>query len=170
MKRFSFLRRQRSGFTLIELIIYIGITSLVVVSLTRVMITVFETRSRTESGTELQQSLRFIMNKMTTTIVGSQQFDWENSIEDISPGALTVVQDETRTLFVLTEEGMQIVHNDDVAIPLHGSGVVIQQLIFSNVSAASGPETVHILLEGTSTDSEANAQTMTIETSITLRQ
>lgn len=65
---FKFSPEMRSGFTLMELLMYIGIISIVLLVLTNLFSSVLDVQLESESVSSLQQDGRYILNRMTNDI------------------------------------------------------------------------------------------------------
>jgi len=167
----------RKGFTLIELIIYIGLTAIVVVSLLRVMLVVVGTREKTETISVVQQELRFAMNRMTTTIHDALDIDVPGSVFDLNNGVLSLTMGDPAadpTIFSLLSNRLHIQEGTSVALPLTSTDMIIDQLRFTNLSAPDTYGTVKIVMHATDavagSADKTYTDTMTLETSVSLRQ
>ncbi|MCB9808256.1 hypothetical protein H6770_03275 [Candidatus Peribacteria bacterium] len=148
----------RYGFTLLELIVYVGITALVVVSLTNVMITVFETRERTEGVSEVQQTGRFLFDRIRASALAAATFEGTTSdrlVLNMPEGVLGPIVFSVSEGVVYTRTG------EKPAEALTSSLVTVDALIFTVVH-----DTV---LQIDLTISDAKEDSMTLHTSHSLR-
>ena len=148
--------KNRPGFTLLELIVYVGITALVVVSLTNVMITIFETRANTQSVSEVQQTGRFVMDRFTASFLNAESFTITAS------DRIVLNTPEGETVYSLVDGELFTRVGTGEAYTLTTEPVVVQTLTFT----AIGTQTVSVELVLT----DGNDDVMTLTTSYTLRQ
>lgn len=150
--------RARSGFTLLEMIIYIGITAVVVVSLMNIMITVFETRERTENVSEVQQSARLVMDRITNTLT------YATDVEISSDGDLitTKAGEQSPVVFSVRNRMLFVQRGSQAAKQLTPDTIQVTNLQFRSIDAHA----VDIYL----TISNGTDDSITLVSTITLRQ
>lgn len=169
-------RMNRKGFTLIELILYTGITALVVVALTRAMLTILGTRERVESVSSVQQELRFTMDRLTHVVRGASAVETGSSLFGVPEGrlSLTTRGEERHTLFFLS--GGSIVMSEGeggVPLPLTSRKVSVPELLFQPLTASGGVTVLKVRMHGRDAAPErldGAADAMILETAVTLRQ
>ena len=62
----------RRGFSFVETIVYVGIASMVMAALLPLLMRLFGSRDRTEMRTDIQQNLRFAMERIVTATESAQ--------------------------------------------------------------------------------------------------
>lgn len=65
---------QNKGFTLVELIIYIGIVSIILVSISYLVLDIISSQTKAYAHLEVQQNLRFVQKIMSNDIKAAQDF------------------------------------------------------------------------------------------------
>lgn len=163
----------RKGFTLIELILYIGITATVVVALLRVMFTVLETRQEVENVSIVQQELRLAMDRMTTTVLQAVAVNSGASIFGAEQGALSLaLAEEARNPTIFSLSGGQIVvtAGERGALPLTSPHVMVAELRFTNLTASGTIATVHVRIHAMERNATREPQDVLLETSLSLRR
>ncbi|MDD4628778.1 MAG: prepilin-type N-terminal cleavage/methylation domain-containing protein [Candidatus Peribacteraceae bacterium] len=166
----------RRGFTLIELIIYIAISAIVVVTLLNVMITVLGVREKTTVRAEVQQNLRYAMDRINATAHDAIGLNTGASTFGSASGVLSFAMTGSTlnpTIFSLSGAQIYIKQGASSAAAITAPGVLVDQFLLTNLSAAGTPATVKVRIHAT--DAIAGTQAMqttamTLETSLTLRQ
>jgi len=64
--------KKQKGFTLVELIIYLAIVSIILVTISYLIIDIFSSQTRTYSKEEVNQNLRFIVNYLVKDIKAAE--------------------------------------------------------------------------------------------------
>jgi len=165
-----------AGFTLLEMIIYIGISSVVLVALLNVMLTIFSTRSKTEAGAEVQQNLRYGVQRITVTArnalgvnTGASTFGSANGVLSFAMSGTTL----NPTVYSLCGTQLCIKEGVSATVAVTASGALIDEFRLTNLTGSPAPATVKIRLHATDAYAGTIASqtaVMTLETSITLRQ
>lgn len=128
------------GFTLIELIIYIGLMSIMLLGITSFTKTVLQTRTRSQVIAEVEQQGVQVMQILTQTI--------RNAASILSPGLgsnnSTLILDVVNptadpTTFSLSNNSINIQEGGGSLIELTNSRVEVQNLIFQNFSRLDTP-------------------------------
>lgn len=65
--------KSQSGFTMIELLMYLGLYSILIIIVTQLFLTLIESRTETENLTRLQQESRYITQRLTYDIRRADQ-------------------------------------------------------------------------------------------------
>ena len=162
---------KRGGFTLIELIIYIGITSVVVVSLMNVMITVLETRERTESISEVQQSMRAVMDRIAVTYIDAQEVSiGASDFESVVGSLYLIMSGSTRnpTIFSLVDGVIKVKEGGGNAQQISANTIVIDKFHLHRVD--EGVVEVQLHAFDKASDELGEREDMSLETTFTLRQ
>ena len=168
--------RTKSGFTLIELLIYVGITAIVVVSLTQVMITILETRQNTGRISEVQQNMRFVMDRMITILVDTVEIQEENSVFNSSEGvlALTIGSGsiaQNPSIFSMTESGVYLLEGEGEPIRITLPEVIIEKMQFTLLSNGGSWPILKIQLDGKDNRKPPEKpESVSLHTSFVLRQ
>lgn len=166
----------RRGFTLIELILYIGITAMVVVALTRAMLTILGTRERVESVSSVQQELRFVMDRLTYVARGAVAVETGASLFGTGHSVLALsVRGEPDVPVIFSLSGSAIVMREGTGgvLPLTSRRIIVDELLFEPLTASGGSVVLSIRMHARNAAPELrrdDADEMTLETAVTLRQ
>lgn len=171
------LGTRRQGFTLIEWILYIGMSAIIVVTLLRVMIAITATREKARTVSTVQQELRFAMDRITATVRNAVDINAVASTFGNDNGVLSLTMNDTSinpTVFSLSANRISIKEGLAAAQSLTASDVLIDRLRFTNLSAVGTNGTVKIAIHGTDavtgSADPTYTDTFTLETSVSLRQ
>ena len=166
------LLKQRQGFTLLELIIYIGITSLVMVTLLRIVLVVTGTRDETLVVNTVQKELRLVMEKITTTARDAVEIDVNNSLFDVNAGKLELTMSGaslTPTIFQYSASGITMKIGAGSAVPITSQHIIVDQFLLTNRTPIGASGTVHILLHAIDASNNSDDE-MTLRSAVTLRK
>jgi Tfp pilus assembly protein PilW len=148
-KAFLECRRRRKvfdmvwGFTLIELVIYIAILSLVLVSITGFFLNTTAGNMKESSYQEVQQNGRFVMTKITQET--KKAIGINSPAAGSSNNSLSLVMSDQNlnpTIFDLSGGKIRITQGSSAPIELTTDQVVVNSLQFTNLSYSGTPGTV----------------------------
>ncbi len=150
------IRNKKTGYTLVEMVIYVAIMSIVfllivntVLSFTRSYRDIYALRIVDGSAVDA-------MERMTREIRGSTSVDTVNSVLGSSPGALTVLASyegvvSTTTKFYLDNGVLKVDVNGVYSGPLSGVGVTVNSLVFTKLdSGVTDAVKIDMTVSGTS--------------------
>lgn len=168
--------RTRAAFTLIELILYIGLTAMVVVSVMRIMLTVTGTREKTGTLHTVQHELRFVMDTISYTARNAVAVQTGSSVFNSATGTLVLTMSGTGinpTRFFLSGSNVYMQQASASAQALTSSRVLVDRLEFRNRSPANTYGTYRIYIHATDAVQDSDVtydDDMTLQTTISLRQ
>ena len=167
----------QQGFTLIEVIIYVGVIGLILVSLIRFSITIQNPREKVFGTQEVDTNARFIMSEIGRQIRRAESINVGTSTFDADPGVLSLemaVPAENPTIISLDADdgNIQITQGTDPAIILNSDRVKITNLDFEYMGGAGDKENVAIdmTVETTAPPTAPNYSSIDLQTSVTLRK
>jgi len=168
----------RPGFTLIETIVYIGITVMVIVASVHVMLATMGAREKTEIVSAVQQDLRFAMDRIANAILDARDIDTSGSTFGNDSGVLSLTMSGSSaaldpTVFTLSGSRIYIQEGAGVAFPITSPTILVDQLRFTNLSAIDSYGTVKVRIHATDAyagSDKTYEDKMTLETSVSLRQ
>ncbi len=123
--------RKEKGFTLIEFLIYIGITVFLMTSITLSAINVLNAQAKMSSMERVSHSAEVTINIITHTVQNAQ------GVESISGDAISLTVSEIHknpTQFYLDNGRIMIKRGDDDPGPITGERVEVTALSFDNPS------------------------------------
>ena len=168
------MRRHQQGFTLIQMALYIAVSSIILFTASGVLINLLELKEKARVTAEVDQQGQFVLQKISQLVRNAE------AITAPTPGSsgasLTldvVTAGDDPTVIALSSGTVQITEGAAAAVDLTSSQVEVTSLTFENASTANsdyGSIRVTIAIEHSSTSNRneySYAQTM--QTSISLR-
>lgn len=146
------------SFTLIELIIYIALVALVAIVAISFAWNIINARIKNEARQEVQQNLRFGLEKITQAIRVADDVSLPDSIFDVSPGKLTLVYPGKNITFDIAAKTINLggqdveIHKlritDGLGDPenLTSNKVDITNFMLTNLTRDSEPKNIKIKL------------------------
>lgn len=140
----------KSAFTLIELILYIGILSFMVVALIQFNLHSLRTGEQNRMQQEIQQSGEFSLERILREIRAAEAVNIEESTFDSEEGRLSLsIMEESQnpTLISLEEGQVMLQQGGESPIALTPDSITITQLQFTNLSVEGHTTTIHVEME-----------------------
>ncbi len=163
------------GFTLIEMILYVAICSVLLLSLSTMFTYLLGSRVKGQAITEVNQQGFFTMNLMTSAIRNASSVDiplMGNSSSTLS--ITTQLAPLNPTVFTLSSTTLMVTEAGGVSIPLTNSRLVVSSLLFENISSASSTDKIirisYTLSYTSGSPKQEYAYTKSFTGSATLRQ
>lgn len=135
----------KQGFTLIEIMLYVGIVSVIIPIFSVAMITFLESKVKNQTIAEVEQNGAQVMSEITQAIRSADAIN--SPVPGDSAVSLSLVMADSGknpTLFDLSGSDIQIKEGADSPINLSSSRVVLSGLNFSNLSRAETVGTVRV--------------------------
>ena len=131
------------GFTLVEMVLYVSLCSIFLLTLSTLLTFLLETRVRSQAIAEVNQQGSQIMNMMTQTIRNGRSIQvpsigTSSSILSIT----TAVPLRNPTIFDVSNGVMRIKEGSNSAIPLTNSRIKVSAINFQNVSSSASTEKI----------------------------
>jgi type II secretory pathway pseudopilin PulG len=156
--------RKRAGVTLVELLLYMALSGLVVISMATFLMNMFQARVVTASQTTVQENTRVMLEQITLAVRHGYKVE-------IASGTLTIfsrsASDNTETVYTIFEhDGQQLksgTGSDRGAIvpqPMHAPEITVNTFTFEKVSSA-----IEVKVSATS-----GRRSATLESTIAFRQ
>jgi prepilin-type N-terminal cleavage/methylation domain-containing protein len=117
------------GFTLIEVLLYIGIFSILLLALFTLFDVISDSSARTQAQARLAETSTFIYLRLSDELFRATQFS-------IQPGELHIWNEEHDSSWFLSEHTLMETH-DSYTMPLNDSSISITKLIFTNTGTST---------------------------------
>ncbi len=138
----SSIINHQSGFTLIELAIYMGILSILLFVLTNFFITALDTQLESQATSSVDQDSKFILNRLSYDITNA-----DNVTIPLNPGdqtnSLQLVKNGITYTYSLNGTSLTITDNVGTDV-LNSIGTTISNLSFQKIGYAGEKPTVQI--------------------------
>ena len=160
--------KNESGFSLVESIIYLAIFVMLSTLLIDSLLLMSRTYNVTRVNRDLLDSVNVPLERMTRDIRGAPAVVVGNSTFATSPGKLTIRNADSSTeSFALVSNAIQFTDTTGTTNNLTGSQIVVDSLVFRNISTAQG-SAVKIEITEHSLRSP-NAQALSVSDTVALR-
>lgn len=144
MKGYS--RNKNKGFTLIELILYIGLTGLVLTSITGYFMNLLKTYTLTRNLISIANDQAIVFEKINTDIRYAENVDDATCIFDDDNGKLVVIKDGNSYEYYLESGAVVKSVNSGSAVPITSNDVSIVKLRFEKIDTVHGKEGVNMTI------------------------
>ena len=128
------------GFTLIEMIIYMGIVSGVVISMIYFSLTIASSRNKAHVAQEVQSNGRTVLDILNQRIRSSTGLNSTSSTFDTHPGVLSLFMSDgskSPTVFDISGNTLRITEGSAAAVPITSDEVKVTNLVFTNLTSAT---------------------------------
>lgn len=139
------IQHKFKGFTLVELLLYISIVSVVILVMSGVFYLVLQARVKNQTVAEVEQTGAQVMQQVTQTIRNA------NAVNSPSPGntaasiSLSVVDAaKDPTTFDLSSASIRIAEGTSPSVALTSSRLSASNLTFQNLARAGTADTIRI--------------------------
>ena len=99
LKKFIYLTRKKQGLTLIEILVFIAIFSVISIAFVSILLTVLQVQNRESSRAEVNRQSQFLLNVIQRFVEESSLIETENEVTDVG-GRLVAVPTSTLTFRV----------------------------------------------------------------------
>lgn len=149
--------KNNSGFTLIEMLIYVLIVSAIALAGTQFTMEVIKGQNKSRSDQEVQDNARFAMETMTKLIRSADGVDVAASIFDTSPGKLVLNMSDAAkhpTIFEVDAQtdSLTMKEGNDPVVNLTSNEIDVSNLIFKNLSPPKVQPNIKINIDLTFTN------------------
>lgn len=144
-RNFLHKRKLVSGFTLIEMLLYVAISSTMLIALVGGLSVVLESRVRNQTSAEVEQQGLQVMQIITQTIRNADAINSPTAGNASSSISLKTFSTSTNpTIFDLSNGAMRITEATGTPVALTNSHVTVSNVSFQNLSRMSTTGTVRI--------------------------
>ena len=137
------IQNHSSGFTLIEAIVYIAISSILLLVITHLGFSVFESKQNILAKEEVTENANFIFQKISQAIRSADGI----ALPIDTSSELSLVMDEADinpTRFYLDGNDIYVAQGLSSELSLTSDGVAISELVFTRLTGSTGGDSVNI--------------------------
>jgi len=142
--------RAPKGFTLLEFILYFALISIVVGMISAFAVDVVKTRAKTAAIAEVEQNMRFGMQRILRTVRQATKLNVGSSVFDSATGVLSLDMPDaaaTPTVFDLSDGVLRVKEGAAAAVAITSPDVRITSLRFSKDNGAGNNVAVSVGLD-----------------------
>ncbi|MBU0975447.1 MAG: type II secretion system protein [Patescibacteria group bacterium] len=166
------LSKSEKGFTLIEIVIYIGIVAAVLSTVILFLVNIIEGISKSVAIQEVQHNIRFSMAKIKLDVQEADSLDFASSVLDNDDGKL-VIEGGSNTITYEIQNGVLVRLIDaGPVVEVTSSKVIVTQLRVENRSFADESENIEVyitIIHKNPAKQKEFEVTRTIKTSLSVR-
>ncbi|MEK7607278.1 MAG: hypothetical protein AAB444_03735 [Patescibacteria group bacterium] len=135
----------RQGFTLVELLLYVGLSSLLLLTMTLFLSTLLESRVKNQTVAEVEQQGAAALHMMAQIIRNAESITSPiqgNNASSLTLNVITGANDPT--VFDLSSDALRITEGAGSPMVLTNSRVTVSGLTFQNLSHTGTPGAVRV--------------------------
>lgn len=145
LRRRSAHRSESKGFTLLELLLYIGMVAFIVLAIISFVFMLLQSRTKNQTVAEVEQQGMQVVQLITQTIRNAESINSPaQSSSDTSLSLDVVNAGDDPTIFDFSEGTIKITEGAGSAVSLINSRVVASDLTFENLSRSNTPGTIRL--------------------------
>lgn len=139
MLMFKF-KKNKKGYTLIELVVYVGLSSIILITTGTIATTLIEQRERSSIRNDIDLQGNRMVNEMTRAIRDATEI--AAPIQGATGTTLTLTRDSVAvnpTTFLWNGTELSIIEGVNPAVDLHPTNMEVRNLKFQNTTATGTP-------------------------------
>lgn len=164
--------RKQEGFTLVEMVIYVGAAIFVFGSITGLVFILISSKAKNQAVAEVEQQGTFVLNNISQTIRNAENINSPLQAASDSTLELDVVEaGDDPTIYNLLDGAIQVTEGAASAVNLTSDRVIASNLTFQNLSRDGTPGVIRInfTLSASSSDRGAYRYEKTFYVTASLR-
>lgn len=138
----SINKKQNSGFTLVELIIYMGLLTMLILIFTQIFTSILDNQLSSESNSQVAEDGRYIYSRFIYDVNRAQAITLPANLGDTSSSLILTIDGQTYTY--ASDSGNLIITEPTGSNALNGFGTRISDLQFTRIGNVNGKHTVKI--------------------------
>ncbi len=160
--------KSKKGFTLVELLIYIGLLTILMAILTRIFTGIIDVQLSSEATGAVEEDGRYIYSRLTYD-VGRATGVVTPAVPGDQSNSLTLLIDGVANTYSISSNNLMLA-NGQGADQLNSEGTTISNVSFERLGNVGGKDSVQVKYTITSTTQQVSGpDTKNIETTIALR-
>lgn len=162
-------RQRQSGFTLVEVILYIALTTSFMGILTKVFLDTLDVKKDTQSTSAVEQDARFLISRMMYDVVRADSVLAPSLLGEVSD-TLVFVSSGTTYTYLVNGQGVLGINESGVFGELTGPDTIITNISFTRLGNAGGIHSFQVVFDIESTIQETSGvEQRSFQTTLGLR-
>ena len=160
--------RKAKGFTLVELLIYMGLLTILMAILTRIFTGIIDVQLSSEATGAVEEDGRYIYSRLTYDVGRAASILTPSSLGD-QTNTLTILIGDVAHTYAIDNNNLVLANNQGID-QLNSVGTRISNVSFQRLGNVGGKDSIQIKFTITSTTEQVNGpDTKNIETTVALR-
>ena len=160
------MKNYKKGYTLIELLIFMGMFSILLVVMTNIFSQIMDVRRESESVSSVEQDGNYILNRFIYDISRASGINIPNAV-GVTNTVLDLTIDSTNYVYGLNNENLQLTANSQT-YQLNGTNTTISNLSFKRIGNDDNKDTIQLNYTVTS-PGPSGPETKDYQTTVGLR-
>lgn len=141
-KNLSFLKNGQTGFTLVELLIYMGLLTILVLVFTEIFISIIDNQLGSKNTSNVADDGRYVYSRFIYDVERASQVTEPSDFGSTSATMRLVIDGQNYT-YSLTDNNLVVTDLTGSHV-LNGEGSSISNLLFTKVGSPSAKDTIRI--------------------------
>lgn len=160
-----FNKTKQKGFTLVEMLIYMGLLSIFLITLTDIFVSILDVKAESEATSAVEADSRYIISRLAYDISKASVVSQPASLGATSNSLVMVAGGVTYT-YSLNGHNLQLV-NDSGANNLNSSESNLSNITFQRIGNNGGKDTIQVIFTiNGATQRVAGEETRTFQTTL----
>ena len=157
----------KNGFSLIEMVVYMGVFSVIMLILTNLFINTLDLKVKNEANSTVSQDGRFVLSKIMNDINNANSVSYPSL--GSSASSLNFVLYGTAQTYQLNNGNLELINNYGTSV-LNSVGSKVTNLVFTRLGNAGGRNSVQVQFTLESISSvNGNKESISFQTTVGLR-
>lgn len=158
--------KKNNGFTLIEFIIYAGLTSMLIALMSQVFLATLGIRTESQNTTNIEQDGRYMVSRMTYDIRRAKSIDAPVSGQTQSTMTLTISENGVDTVQTYALQGTELILIEGTdSAKLHSDGSLVRVATFTRIEDTLN---ISLIIDGAG-DITIGTQSLKLRTAVGIR-
>jgi len=137
--------KREQGFSLIELILYVGLAAVMILAVSVFLSAILQSKVRSQTVSEVEGQGVQVMQRILQTIRNSEAINSPGvGLSDSSLSINVLTPALNPTIFILSGGVVEMKEGTELSIPLTSTRVVVSDLIFRNLSRSETPGIIQV--------------------------
>ena len=171
-------KKYKNGFTLIELIIYVAIISIIATAFITFSISIIDSKGKTDVIQEVNANVRSALDIVTRHVRSASGLNVASSTFDTDPGILTINTNSSSTdptvIELNQDDGtLQLTQGASSPVSVTSNVIKVTNLMFTNLTASSSRENIRIQMTleySGPTDDPVYQYSRSLQTAVSIRK
>jgi|GEM_PF-1215493 len=134
------------GVTLVEVLLYVSVVSIILIAMSAFNGAIIQSRIKNTTVLEVEQQGMLAMQTIAQSIRSAEAINSPSAGTDDSSLSIDLPDDGAPTVFSVSDDSLWVERGGSVAVRLTNNRVIVDELLFENLTQDSVSDTVRIML------------------------